>query len=128
MRRPPIGSRKEGGIMMKHIGLAAIALALLGAADPIPSSSDPHADVGTPAASDDVTLATKRHVAGVITAVDTQSTTIASATTAVTGKIDPQRTKVTVHGKPGSLNDLKLTAHAKGELCLEDVWLAIDLH
>ena len=32
------------------------------------------------------------------------------------------------NGKAGSLNDLKLTAHAKGELCLEDVWLAIDIH
>jgi hypothetical protein len=64
----------------------------------------------------------------VITALDGQSTTIASATGAVTGKIDPSRTRVTVHGKAASVNDLKLTAHAKGELCLEDVWLAIDLH
>lgn len=103
--------------MKKHIGLAAMAFALLGAADPTPRSQ-----------VEAETLATKRHVAGVITAVDGQSTTIASATSTVTGKIDPSRTKVTVHGKPASLNDLKLTAHAKGELCLEDVWLAIDLH
>lgn len=101
--------------MKKHIGLAAIAFALLGAADPI---SPPQPE----------TLATKRHVAGVITAVDTQSTTIASTQNAVSGKIDPARTKVTIHGKPGTLNDLKLAAHAKGELCLEDVWLAIDVH
>ena len=103
--------------MKKHIGLAAIAFAFagLGAADP---NAAPSAE----------TLATKRHVAGVITAVDTQSTTIASAQSAVSGKIDPQRTKVTVHGKPGTLNDLKLTAHAKGDLCLEDVWLSIDVH
>ena len=101
--------------MKKHIGLAAIAFALLGAADPVASTQAE-------------TLATKRHVAGVITSVDTQSTTIASAQNAVTGKIDPQRTKVTVHGKPASLADLKLTAHAKGELCLDDVWLAIDVH
>jgi hypothetical protein len=107
---------EEGGIMKKHIGLAAIAFALLGAADPTASSSQAE------------TLATKRHVAGVITSIDTQSTTIASAQNAVSGKIDPQRTKVTVHGKPGSIADLKLTAHAKGELCLEDVWLAIDIH
>lgn len=99
--------------MKKHIGLTAIAFALLGAADPI---APPHE-----------TLATKRHVAGVITAVEPQSTTIASAQNAVTGKIDPARTRVTVHGRPGSLNDLKLAAHAKGELCLEDVWLAIDV-
>lgn len=104
--------------MKKHIGLAAIAFALLGAADPVASASDPAAE----------TLATKRHVAGVITSLDTQSMAIASAQNAVTGKIDPQRTKVTVHGKPGSLVDLKLTARAKGELCLDDVWLAIDLH
>lgn len=105
--------------MKKHIGLAAIAFAfaLLGAADPS----------GVPLSGQE-TLATKRHVAGVITSVDLQSTTIASAQNAVSGKIDPQRTKVTVHGKPGSLADLKLTAHAKGELCLEDVWLAIDVH
>jgi hypothetical protein len=102
--------------MKKHIGLAAIAFALLGAADPTAPQNETQ------------TLATKRHVAGVITAVDTQSTTIASSQNAVSGKIDPQRTKVTVHGKPGSLVDLKLTAHAKGELCLDDVWLAIDLH
>ena len=101
--------------MKKHIALAAIAFALLGAADPNPA---PQAE----------TLATKRHVAGVITAVEPQATTIASAQNAVTGKIDPQRTKVTVHGRPGTLTDLKLTAHAKGELCLDDVWLAIDLH
>jgi hypothetical protein len=103
--------------MNKHIGLAAIAFAFagLGAADPY-------------AASQAETLATKRHVAGVITAVEPQATTIASTQNAVTGRIDPQRTKVTVHGKPGSLVDLKLAAHAKGELCLEDVWLAIDVH
>jgi hypothetical protein len=103
--------------MKKHIALAAIAFALLGAADPT-----------TTGASQAETLATKRHVAGVITAVDTQSTTIASTQSAVSGKIDPQRTKVTVHGKPGTVADLKLTAHAKGELCLDDVWLAIDMH
>jgi len=106
--------------MKKHIALAAVAFAfafaLLGAADP------------TTGASQAETLATKRHVAGVITAVEPQATTIASAQNAVTGKIDPQRTKVTVHGRPGTLTDLKLTAHAKGELCLDDVWLAIDLH
>lgn len=98
--------------MMKRICLAAIAFALLGAADPR-AQPEP--------------LATKRHVAGVITAVEPQATTIASAQNAVTGKIDAARTKVTVHGKPGTIADLKLTARAKGELCLDDVWLAIDL-
>ena len=104
--------------MKKHIGLAAIAFALLGAADPTSHPPQEGAD----------TLATKRHVAGVITSLDTQATTIASTRAAVSGKIDAQRTKVSVNGKPGTLNDLKLTAHAKGELCLDDVWLAIDVH
>ena len=92
---------------MKHLGLVAIALALLGAGEP---------------------LATQRRVAGVITAIDPQAMTIASTQNAVTGRIDPARTRVTVHGRPGNLADLKLTAHAKGELCLDDVWLAIETH
>ena len=92
---------------MKRIGLIAIAFALLGAAEP---------------------LATQRRVAGVITAVDPSTMTIASSSSAVSGKIDPARTKVTDHGRPASINDLKITAHAKGELCLDDVWLAIDMH
>jgi len=54
--------------------------------------------------------------------------TIASSQRAVTGKIDPVRTKVTVNGKPAKLADLKITAHAKAELCLDDVWIAIDTH
>jgi len=94
---------------MKRFGLIAIAFGLLGAASPEP-------------------LATQRHVAGVITSFDTQSLTLASSQSAVYGKIDPTRTKVTDHGKPANIADLKLTAHAKGELCLDDVWLAIDMH
>jgi hypothetical protein len=45
---------------------------------------------------------------------------------AVSGKIDPRRTKVTVNGHPGKLADLKLSAHARAELCLDDVWVSID--
>ena len=92
---------------MKRAFVIAVAFALLGAGDP---------------------LATQRKVAGVITAIDPQAITIASSQHAVTGKVDPARTKVTVQGKPGTLGDLKLTAHAKGELCLDDVWLVIDEH
>jgi hypothetical protein len=33
-----------------------------------------------------------------------------------------------VHGKPAKLADLQLSSHAKAELCLDDVWLAIDTH
>lgn len=73
-------------------------------------------------------LATGRKVHGVITAVEPSQLTIASSKRAVTGKIDPSRTRVTVNGKPAKVTDIQLTAHAKAELCLEDVWLAIDVH
>ena len=83
------------------------ALALLGAGDP---------------------LATDRHVHGVITSVDPAAMTIADAQRAISGKIDPARTKVTVNGKTAKVADLKVTAHAKAELCLDDVWVSIDAH
>ena len=92
---------------MKKVVLATFALALLGSAEP---------------------LATDRHVHGVITSVETATVTIADAQRAVTGKIDPTRTKVTLHGKPARLADLKVTEHAKAELCLDDVWVSIDAH
>jgi len=95
---------------MKMLGLvsvASLAFALLGAAEP---------------------TSTDRHVHGVITSVDPAVVTIASSQRTVTGKIDPARTKVTVNGKPAKLADLKITAHAKAELCLDDVWIAIDSH
>lgn len=73
-------------------------------------------------------LSTDRKVHGVITAIDPAVLTIASSQRAVVGKIDPARTKVTIHGKPAKLADLKVTAHVKAELCLDDVWIAIDTH
>jgi hypothetical protein len=73
-------------------------------------------------------LSTGRHVHGVITSIEPSTLTIASAQRAVTAKIDPSRTRVTIHGHPGTVADLKLTAHARGEVCLDDVWLAVDLH
>lgn len=109
-------SRKRQGIM-KHLGLFAVAFAVLGAGTPLP-----------PDASSAEALATQRRVHGVITAASPTELTIASKQASVSGRIDPARTKVTVQGRPGTLADLKLTAHAKGELCLEDVWLAIDTH
>ena len=93
--------------MMKQLGLVAIAISLLGAAEP---------------------LSTERKVHGVITSISSETMTIASEKRSVTGKIDPVRTKVTINGKPGKVADLKLTEHAKGELCLDDVWLVIDEH
>ena len=92
---------------MKMLALVSFAFAVLGAAEP---------------------LSTDRHVHGVITSVDPVVVTIASSQRTVTGKIDPVRTKVTVNGKPARLADLRITAHAKAELCLDDVWLAIDTH
>jgi hypothetical protein len=73
-------------------------------------------------------LSTERHVHGVITAIDPAIMTISSSQRTVSGRIDPARTRVTMHGKPASLADLKVTAHAKAELCLDDVWVSIDAH
>ena len=72
--------------------------------------------------------ATTRYVHGIITSVEGGRMTIASMQSTVHGTLDPKRTRVTINGKPGKLSDLKLTAHAKAELCLDDVWLAIDAH
>lgn len=92
---------------MKKLALAAFALSFIGAGGD---------------------LATDRHVHGVITAVEPAALTIATAQHAVTGRIDPSRTKVTINGHAAKASDLKLTAHAKGDLCLDDVWVAIDAH
>lgn len=93
--------------LLKWISVASFAVVLLGSADP---------------------LSTDRHIHGVITSVDPAVVTIASSQRSVAGKIDPARTKVTLHGKPAKLADLEVTAHAKAELCLDDVWLTIDAH
>ena len=92
---------------MKKLVLVSFALSLLGAAEP---------------------LSTDRYVHGVITAVEPATVTIADAQRAVTGKLDPARTRVTLNGKPARIADLKVTAHAKAELCLDEVWVSIDAH
>ena len=97
---------------MKKLGLVVFAFALLGA-----RSVDGGGE-----------LSTERKVHGVITSIEPARLTIASSQHAVSGKIDPARTKVTINGHAAKLADLKLTDHAKGELCLDDVWLAIDAH
>ncbi len=102
--------------MKKQLVLAAVAFALLGAAAPVSAGGDESA------------LSTDRKVHGVITNLEAATMTIASSQRSVTGKIDPARTKVTINGKIAKLADLQLTAHAKGELCLDDVWVAIDAH
>ena len=103
---------------MKLLGLLALAsFALsLGAGDPLAVAvrNEP--------------LSTERHVHGVITAVDPAVFTIASSQRTTSGRIDPAPTKVTLHGKPAKLADLKVTDHAKAELCLDDVWVSIDAH
>ncbi len=116
--------------MKKILGLASFAFALL--------VGNPHASMkqvlAAPAAGEiaagrtEEPLATDRYVHGVITSVDPATMAITSAQRTVAGKIDPSRTTVTIGGKPARLTDLKISAHAKGELCLDDVWLAIDLH
>jgi hypothetical protein len=103
---------------MKKLGLIVFAVALLGAGSPAAG------DLG----KDGTALSTERRVHGVITSIEPATLTIASSQRAVTGKIDPARTKVTLNGHAAKVADLKLTAHAKGELCLDDVWLVIDTH
>ncbi|MDB4997626.1 MAG: hypothetical protein JWO86_7492 [Myxococcaceae bacterium] len=73
-------------------------------------------------------LSTERLVHGVITSVDPTVVTIASSQRTISGKIDPARTKITLHGKPAKLSDLKVTSHAKAELCLDETWISIDEH
>jgi hypothetical protein len=76
-------------------------------------------------------LSTERLVHGVITSVDPSAgglVTIASTQHSVTGKIDPARTRITLHGKPAKLSDLKVTSHARAELCLDETWISIDEH
>ena len=92
---------------MKKLGLLAFAFALLGAGEP---------------------LSTERYVHGVITSLDPAGVTINSSQHPIYGKFDPARTKITVNGKPAKLADLKVSSHAKAELCLDDVWVSIDSH
>lgn len=73
-------------------------------------------------------LATQRRVHGVITAVDGATLTIATEKATVTGKLDPSRTRVMKNGKPARASDLHVTAHARAELCLDDVWTVVDEH
>ena len=108
---------------MKKLGLVVFALALMGAKSPGADISG--ADISGDESSQ---LSTDRKVHGVITSIEPAKLTIASQQRAVTGKIDPARTKVTINGHAAKFTDLQLTAHAKGELCLDDVWLAIDTH
>mgnify|MGYP005850617127 CR=1 FL=1 len=107
---------------MKLLGISAFALSLLAS----PGVASPGAGVAEDSGADP--LSTQRRVHGVITSVEPAALTIATSRKDVTGKIDPARSKVTVRGKPARIGDLKVTDHAKAELCLDDVWLTIDAH
>jgi hypothetical protein len=78
---------------MKSLGLVVLSFALLGAA---PATSEGPA-------SDAEQLSTDRRVHGVITSIEQAKITIASSQRAVTGRIDPARTKVTINGHPAKL-------------------------
>jgi hypothetical protein len=91
---------------MKKLAVISFALALLGAGEP---------------------LATDRYVHGTITSVDPSSVTITDAQRAIVGKIGA-KTRVMINGKAAKLSDLHVTAHAKAELCLDEVWVSIDAH
>lgn len=112
---------------MKLLGLLTFTFVLLTGA-PLASGAMPASGVSGVSGAAGEPLSTDRHVHGVITAVDPAVVTIASSQRAVTGRIDPARTKVTIHGKPAKLADLKVSGHAKAELCLDDVWVSIDAH
>jgi hypothetical protein len=73
--------------------------------------------------------ATQRRYSGVITAVDGSSMTLApvAGKQTITARIDPVRTKIVVHGHAGKPADLQVTHAAKAELCLDDVWLRVEV-
>ena len=72
---------------------------------------------------------TQRNIQGIITAVEPTSLTIAPVATqkrhTVTGKIDPQKTRVLVDGKVSKIADLQITYTAQAELGLDDVWVTV---
>jgi hypothetical protein len=103
---------------MKLFGILALAFALLSGETGVADEG------GAPGEA----LATQRRVHGVVTSVEATSLTIATSQKAISGRIDPARTRVTVKGRPAKASELALTAHAKAELCLDDVWLSIDIH
>lgn len=81
-----------------------------------------------PRAAAETELATQRKVHGVITAIDGTTLTIATEKATITGRLDASRTRVLKNGHPAKASDLQLTAHAKAELCLDDVWTLVDAH
>jgi hypothetical protein len=99
----------------------ATASTLGGAALSGPSGSSWPARVG----------ATDKHFQGLITSVDGAQVAISpmlgKAGKTAMGRVDGSRTKLFVNGKPARVGDLKVTYAAKGELGLDDVWLALNV-
>ncbi len=71
---------------------------------------------------------TQRRIRGIITAVDPTNVTISPLhghSPCITGRVDATRTRVIVDGHPGRVTDLRITANARAELSLDDVWMTI---
>jgi hypothetical protein len=100
------------------VSIIAVFLVFLGA---------PDASALGPAVRGDATPDhTQRRVQGVITAVAPQSLTIDCSQTkrGVTGKLGAA-TRVTLNGKAARLQDLEVAQEARGEMGLDDAWIAV---
>ncbi len=84
------------------------------------------ARVASPAPGEATPDHTQRRVQGVITAVAPRSLTIDCSQTrrGVTGKVDGA-TRVTINGRPAKLQDLQIAQEARGEMGLDDAWVAV---
>jgi hypothetical protein len=73
-------------------------------------------------------LNTQRRVSGIITAIEPGALTICAidGKHTITGRIDAQRTRITVNGKGATPAALKVTFPARGEVGLDDVWLTVN--
>jgi hypothetical protein len=71
--------------------------------------------------------ATQRRVSGIITQVEPVKMSIQPmhGKPAVTGRLTPGKTIVTVNGRAAHIADLKITYDAKAELGLDDVWISV---
>lgn len=103
---------------MKRLLLAAATALICTAAHPHDGNS-PFAPALSP-----------RKVAGLITQVEGESLTISPTlnhtTHHMTGKLDPKRTRVTINGRAARTQDLRITLLAKGEMGIDDVWVAVN--
>jgi hypothetical protein len=91
---------------MKIALLAGLVLSTLGSAEP---------------------LNTDRRVHGIITASEPGTLTICAidGKHTITGRVDSSKTRITVNGKGAGQGALKVTFPARGEVGLDDVWVAV---